>query len=46
MVASAPVIGQMIMSTFGSSRMARRIFGPRSSVDGAPPLSTGFDTRR
>ena len=45
-VASAPVMGQMIISTFGSSIMAFRIFGPRSSADGAPPLSTGFETRR
>jgi hypothetical protein len=45
-VAKAPVIGQMIMSTLGSSIIACRIFGPRSSADGAPPLSTGLDTRK
>src|SRR3954451_6428839 len=44
--ASAPVIGQMIRSTFGSATMASRILRPRQSADGAPPLSTGFDTRR
>src|SRR4051812_7537836 len=44
--ASAPVIGQMITSTFGSATMASRILRPRQSADGAPPLSTGFETRR
>src|SRR3954467_15281370 len=44
--ASAPVIGQMITSTFGSAPGASRIWRPRQSAEGAPPLSTGFDTRR
>src|SRR3954465_10527298 len=44
--ANAPVIGQMITSTFGAATIASRISRPRQSADGAPPLSTGFDTRR
>src|SRR3954469_23108077 len=44
--ASAPVIGQMMTWTFGSATSASRILRPRQSADGAPPLSTGFDTRR
>src|SRR4051794_35418954 len=44
--ANAPVIGQMITSTLGSATIASRILRPRQSAEGAPPLSTGFDTRR
>ena len=46
MVGRAPVIGQMMRSTLGSATSASRILRPRQSEDGAPPLSTGLETRR
>ena len=42
----APVIGQSRRSTLGSASMVSMILGPRQSRTGAPPLSTGFETRR
>ena len=44
--ARAPVMGTITASMLGSATMASRILRPRSSPEGAPPLSTGFDTRR
>ncbi len=43
---SAPVIGHRSRSTLGSASIVSMIFGPRQSRTGAPPLSTGFETRR
>ena len=42
----APVIGTLTQPLFGSAMIVSRIFAPRQSDVGAPPLSTGFDTRR
>ncbi len=46
MEGSAPVIGHSRRSTLGSASIVSMILGPRQSRTGAPPLSTGFDTRR
>ncbi len=43
---TAPVMGTMTMSTFGSATIASRILRPRASATGGPPQSTGLLTRR
>ena len=44
--ATAPVIGQMRRSTFGSATMASMICRPAGVDTGGPPESMGLDTRR
>src|SRR5256885_10881935 len=44
--ASAPGIGQMITSTFGSATTPSGILRPPQSAPGPPPLSPGFGPPR
>ncbi len=45
-VSSAPVMGQMTRSMFGSATISSRMRRPAGVMTGGPPQSTGFDTRR
>ena len=46
MEGTAPAIGHSNRSTLGSASIVSMIFGPRQSLTGGPPLSTGLETRR